>query len=217
MPNKKFFYIFLVIFIGGLIIINFAAPLAVKAACQCVDIYTEQRRVTPDFSLSEYKCVGSGTECGRTAGLSCNPDNADVDCQPPATPGSPSGGTPAAPPPPSSPPPSGAPAAGQQSGGITIINGKLAIPNPLKDVDNFGQLVDRLINFFFYIAVVLAPLMVLIAAFYFLTAAGDPKRVQTAKSIITYTVIGTAVIFLAKGLIAVISQVLGVDIALPPQ
>jgi len=85
--------------------------------------------------------------------------------------------------------------------------------NPL-DYDTFGELVDKLITFIFNIAVVICPLMIIIGAFYILTAGDDPKRVETGKNIITYTLIGLAVILLARGLIAMIEQVIGVRIGI---
>lgn len=71
------------------------------------------------------------------------------------------------------------------------------------------RLFEKIINFLFYLAIVLAPLMILIAAFLFLTSAGDLKRIQQAKSMITWTIIGFTVILLSKGLIIVIRGILG--------
>ena len=76
----------------------------------------------------------------------------------------------------------------------------------------FGQLVDAIINFIFTIAMVVAPLMVIIGAFFLLTAAGAADRIKLGKNIITYTLIGLAIVLLAKGLIAMIEQVMGVKI-----
>jgi len=52
--------------------------------------------------------------------------------------------------------------------------------------------------------------MIMIAAFFLLTAAGNPQRVDKAKQIILWTVIGLAIILLAKGLISVLRQIIGV-------
>ena len=76
----------------------------------------------------------------------------------------------------------------------------------------FGALVDAIINFIFTIAMVVAPLMVIIGAFFLLTAAGAADRIKLGKNIITYTLIGLAIVLLAKGLIAMIEQVMGVKI-----
>ena len=46
----------------------------------------------------------------------------------------------------------------------------------------FGELIDAIVNFIFNIALVVAPLMIIIGGFYFVTATGDPGKVQTAKN-----------------------------------
>ncbi len=88
-------------------------------------------------------------------------------------------------------------------------NGQITIENPL-DYDTFDELIDALINFIFWVGIALAPIMVLIAGFNFMTAAGDPKKVDTAKKILLYTAVGLAIILMAKGLIGILHQVLGV-------
>lgn len=92
---------------------------------------------------------------------------------------------------------------------IGVLAQTVEFQNPLT-YGTFGELVDAIVNFIFTIALVLAPLMVIIGAFYIMSAAGDAKKVGTGKTIITYTLIGFAVILFAKGLIAMIEQVLGV-------
>jgi hypothetical protein len=88
-------------------------------------------------------------------------------------------------------------------------NGQIEIENPL-NYDTFGQLVDALINFIFWVGIAVAPIMVLIAGFNLMTAGGDIKKVDTAKKILLYTAIGLAVILMSKGLIGILHQVLGV-------
>jgi len=82
------------------------------------------------------------------------------------------------------------------------------ICNPLKACD-FQELIDALINFIFWVAIAIAPVMIIIAGFLLVTAAGNPDRVKQAQNIILYTVIGLAIVLLAKGLIAVIRGVIG--------
>lgn len=95
------------------------------------------------------------------------------------------------------------------TGGSTggLFTGRLE--NPLK-AENFQQLIDRIISFVFMAGVVIAPIMILIAGFYYITSAGEPAKLQTAKNIILYTAIGLAVILLAKGLISFLQKVLEV-------
>jgi len=84
----------------------------------------------------------------------------------------------------------------------------IKIVNPLS-AESFEELVQNLIDLIFWIAIVLSPLMILIAGFYFLTAAGNPQKIKTAKSIIFWTIIGVTIVLLAKGVISVVKQILG--------
>lgn len=93
---------------------------------------------------------------------------------------------------------------------INAEGGTIKIPNPLSS-ETFGDLLDKLVDFIFFVGIAVAPIMVLIAGFYFLTAGGDPKKVDTAKKIILYTIIGFAIILMARGLIGIINQILGVQ------
>ncbi|TET84935.1 MAG: hypothetical protein E3J36_00015 [Candidatus Nealsonbacteria bacterium] len=94
---------------------------------------------------------------------------------------------------------------------LPIIVSAVEFQNPL-EYETFGELIDAIIDFIFYIAVVVAPLMIIIGAFYLLTAAGDPKKIGTGKNIIIYTLIGLAIVMLARGLIAMVESVIGVKI-----
>jgi len=89
------------------------------------------------------------------------------------------------------------------------------LPNPLK-YNEFKDLVDAFINFIFWVGISLAPVMVLIAAFNFMTAGGDPYKVDIAKKILLYTAIGLAVVLMAKGLIGVLKNILGVQLPNSP-
>jgi len=51
--------------------------------------------------------------------------------------------------------------------------------------------------------------MIIIGAFYLITASGDPDRVNTGRKIITWTIVGIAVVLLAASLIPVIKEILG--------
>ncbi len=91
-----------------------------------------------------------------------------------------------------------------------FTNGQVTIENPLK-YNTFKDLVNALINFIFVIGIAVAPIMALIAGFNLLTSGGDPKKIDTAKKILLYTVLGLAIILMAKGLIGVLNNILGVQ------
>jgi hypothetical protein len=94
---------------------------------------------------------------------------------------------------------------------LPIAVSAVEFQNPL-EYETFGELIDAIIDFIFYIAIVVSPLMIIIGGFYLLTAGGDPKKVGTGKNIIISTLIGLAIVLLARGLIAMIEQVIGVKI-----
>jgi hypothetical protein len=83
------------------------------------------------------------------------------------------------------------------------------LENPL-EAETFEDLVEGIINFVFMLALAIVPLMVIIGALYLITAGGNPARVDTGKKIIFFAMLGFAIILLAKGLIALLKNVLGV-------
>jgi uncharacterized paraquat-inducible protein A len=83
----------------------------------------------------------------------------------------------------------------------------ITISNPIT-ASSFDQLVEGVISFIFTIATAVFPLMIVIGAFYFLTAAGNPQQIQTAKTIILYTIIGYAIILISRGLIYIVRNII---------
>lgn len=82
----------------------------------------------------------------------------------------------------------------------------ISIANPLR-ATTFNALILAIVNIIFTIALALAPLMIIIAGFYFMTAAGDPAKIQTAKQIILWTLIGLLIILLSRGIITLFRTV----------
>jgi hypothetical protein len=86
--------------------------------------------------------------------------------------------------------------------------GVIGIENPLK-AEKFEDIINNVIDFIFNIAIVISPLMIIYAAFLFVTSAGSIDQVNQAKKVIIYTLTGFAVILLAKGFIGIIKELLG--------
>jgi len=86
----------------------------------------------------------------------------------------------------------------------------VTIDNPLA-ADNFAELIDDLINIIFYLAIGIAPIMFIVAGFYFITAAGNMEKILIAKKMILWTLIGLLVVMSAKGLIALFGEMFGVE------
>lgn len=85
----------------------------------------------------------------------------------------------------------------------------ITIPNPL-GYETFTELINHIIGFLFKIALGVAPIMIVIGGFYFMTAGEDPARIATGKKIILYTLIGLLIVLMARGIADLIQEVLGV-------
>ena len=80
--------------------------------------------------------------------------------------------------------------------------------NPFQNL-TFGKLIENIINFIFWVAMAIVPIVIIIAAYYLLTSGGDPEKVRTAKRIIFWTLIGLFIVLLAKAIPAIIKQIIG--------
>ena len=90
-----------------------------------------------------------------------------------------------------------------------VSSGSISIDPPTTH-KTFEAFVQAIVKFVFYIAMAIAPIMIIVAGFLFLTSAGDPKKIETAKAVLMYTLIGLAICLMATGIIKLINQVLGV-------
>ena len=87
-----------------------------------------------------------------------------------------------------------------------ILAQAITLDNPLQ-ATSFEGLINTLIDIIFTMALVIAPIMIIVAGFYLLTAAGNPAQITTAKNIIMWTLIGFLVILAAKGIIELFKAV----------
>jgi hypothetical protein len=74
------------------------------------------------------------------------------------------------------------------SAGIASAQQTVTLPDPLGGSESFNSVV---------LAVPLSTIMVLVGAFQFMTAAGDPEKVTKARKTITYAAVGFALAVLA--------------------
>jgi hypothetical protein len=80
---------------------------------------------------------------------------------------------------------------------------------PATSSTNLDDLLDSIINYIFWFATAITPILILAAAFLFMTAAGDPNKVQRAKRMIIYILAGYAIVLFARGLVYVLGDILG--------
>jgi len=88
-----------------------------------------------------------------------------------------------------------------------IINIVFAIVNPLP-VDNLEELIGAITKFIFNVAIIIAPIMFIIAGFFFITSAGEPEKVRRARNVFIYTLIGLVLVLLATGIYELIKSIL---------
>ncbi|OGY63004.1 MAG: hypothetical protein A2745_03025 [Candidatus Harrisonbacteria bacterium RIFCSPHIGHO2_01_FULL_44_13] len=102
--------------------------------------------------------------------------------------------------------PLGALAQGGSTGFVTPSDNGL--PNPL-GITTLAELIDRITGALMTIAIPIVALMIIYGAFQILTAGGDPEGFKKGKNTILYAVIGYAIVLVAKGITAIIKQLLG--------
>lgn len=75
---------------------------------------------------------------------------------------------------------------------------------------SFSDLMEAIVNYAFGLSFVIAPLMLIIAGFYFVTATGNERQIATGKNILLYTMVGFLIIIMAKGVIGLIQMQFGI-------
>lgn len=93
-----------------------------------------------------------------------------------------------------------------QSGKQTS-NTSVSFPNPLA-ANDITDLVNTIATWLLGIGATIAVIMVLWAAFLFMTSGGSEKKVTQARQTLWYAIIGLTVLLLAKGVALFIQNVL---------
>src|SRR3989344_9471129 len=98
---------------------------------------------------------------------------------------------------------------GSTSGGT---DPNFTAPTPPQSIGEFEDLIVTVVNWLFSFLVFLAIVFVMIAAYKYLTASGDPEKVKSASNTLIYAAIAIAVALLARGLPFLISGLIGVEL-----
>lgn len=106
----------------------------------------------------------------------------------------------ATPPPGSTPPPS--------SGGTTQTF-NFSIPNPLV-VDSLGQFVIAIRDWMIMLAIPIAVIMIVYAGLVMLFSRGEPAKIIQARKILTYALVGLAIILIGSGFVSLIESILSI-------
>jgi hypothetical protein len=79
----------------------------------------------------------------------------------------------------------------------------------INQITGAAGIICTIINWVFWLLIVLTIIFVLVAAFKYLTAAGDPEKVKSAGSTLLYAAIAVVVALIAKGLPLLVSSFIG--------
>ena len=71
--------------------------------------------------------------------------------------------------------------------------------NPVK-ATTFGELLDKIIDVVFWIAIIILPLGIIAGGIMFLTASGNPSNIERGKKIILYCAVILGTIIMLKTL-----------------
>lgn len=91
---------------------------------------------------------------------------------------------------------------------IMPVSAQTVAPTIIESPDEAVTLLETITNWFFTILMAVAVIMLILAAWTFLTAGGNPDSVTKARQMLVFALIGVAVAILAKGLPALIQALL---------
>lgn len=80
-----------------------------------------------------------------------------------------------------------------------------ALPDPLGGI-TFPTLVDKIAGWLLNIGITISTIVVLWAAFLFMTSGGNQQKVTAAKQTLLYAIVGLTILLLAKGATSLISS-----------
>lgn len=90
-----------------------------------------------------------------------------------------------------------------------VANAQQSAPATVTSLTGVIALVCTAVNWLFTFLIVVAVVFVLLAAFKYLTAAGDPEKVKGASHSLIYAAVAVAVGILAKGVPLIIGSFFG--------
>lgn len=89
-------------------------------------------------------------------------------------------------------------------------------PPPIQNFNDVQRIIITAVNWLFTILMIVAVVFILIAAFRYLTAAGDPEKVKKANHSLIYAAIAIAVGLLSRAIGPLIASFLGTSTGLTP-
>lgn len=95
---------------------------------------------------------------------------------------------------------------------LAVSAQEIEIENPLGEGSTLWTLISRIARFIRMISLAIAVVFFILSGYRFIFAAGDPEKVQTAKKMVLWTIIGLMVVLAAEGIIdLVVNEILNVN------
>ena len=89
------------------------------------------------------------------------------------------------------------------------FGGQFAEAAPVRSIQDILRIMDVFIGRFQALLFTLAVILILYAAFLYITSAGDPTKVKTAQTVLIYAAVGIGVVLLAYAVRPIVEQLLG--------
>ena len=90
--------------------------------------------------------------------------------------------------------------------------GAQTLYNPIKDASNLTELLLKIMRGFIYITGIWAVAFIIIGGFKMVISQGNEEAVTAAKKSIMWSVLGLIVVLLAFSIIAIIQNLIGIDV-----
>lgn len=93
-------------------------------------------------------------------------------------------------------------------------------PPPPSDIRSGNQFINAIVNasgFLFQVFIALAIVFIIVAALFYLTAAGNQTQLDRAKNVLIYSIVAIVIALLAGGITAFIGDVADVTVPAGPQ
>lgn len=90
---------------------------------------------------------------------------------------------------------------------VSVVFAQTQPKAPIYDKPSLGKFLCSIINWFFWIIILLSVIMVLVAAFDYVTAGDDTEKTTRGRKRLTYAAVGIAIALLASGFPAIVASV----------
>ena len=91
---------------------------------------------------------------------------------------------------------------------LAQVTGIQPAPTPVRDIQGIIRILNTIINYFFTFLLIMATIFVFVAAYKYLTAAGNEEQVKSAHNTLIYAAVAIAVAFLAQGVRFIVEQLI---------